>query len=408
MQRMIAKTLLVACLVALSSEWAAAQSGMASLRVRCDGDSLGTGVSINGQFKGECPFDAMVPEGTLKIEARKEIGKEYVRVFEQEIRVGAGIIKSVEVLLGKEQLTAEGRRLHEERTEAQRRAQAEREQAERQRAQERYEKRSFATEMLRLQHDARLEARLRARSAEPGTAFPHPECQECRLPVGSPKPFPETFWTPMQWNSVEDAKTINRLLVRMRAYVIGNRQAFVPPTDSLALQCGDVNGALRRAGGLMSQDDMTMDEWKRGGDLWKAYWRDLRIWIVSGQCSPAGLHGPVEFWFKGIHVAPKLDSHGIDYDYVSHLGYVRAFFSEGQPTGMVEVSRRTINLWMSRGAQDDYEEFTVEEREPLAPHLAQSARVWAFLPSNRLPAIDRPSLRYSFFNGAERNAARGE
>ena len=121
MQRMTAKALLAACLMALSSEWAAAQSGMASLRVRCDGDSAGAAVSINGQFKGECPFDAMVPEGTLKIDARKPTRNEYERVFEQEVRVGAGIIKSIEVVLGREQLTAEGKRALAEQAEAKRR-----------------------------------------------------------------------------------------------------------------------------------------------------------------------------------------------------------------------------------------------------------------------------------------------
>ena len=123
------------CVILAVSEWAAAQSGMASLRVRCDGDSLGTGVSINGQFKGECPFDAMVPEGTLKIEARKPMGKEHERVFEQEMRVGAGIIKSIEVVLGREQLTAEAKRARAAKDEADRRAQAERE-AQQQREQE--------------------------------------------------------------------------------------------------------------------------------------------------------------------------------------------------------------------------------------------------------------------------------
>jgi hypothetical protein len=118
---MTAKALLAACLMALSSEWAAAQSGMASLRVRCDGDSAGAAVSINGQFKGECPFDAMVPEGTLKIDARKPTRNEYERVFEQEVRVGAGIIKSIEVVLGREQLTAEGKRALAEQAEAKRR-----------------------------------------------------------------------------------------------------------------------------------------------------------------------------------------------------------------------------------------------------------------------------------------------
>lgn len=393
MQRI--KTLLAVGLL-LMAEGAAAQSGRAAVRFRCEGDSVGAAVSINGQFKGECPFNLSVPEGTLKIRAHQKIDQEYERVFEQEVRVAADSQKNIDVDMGPKRLTAEGRRLQEERAEAQRRARAEREQAELQRAKEQYDKRRFSTEMLHLRHDARIDARLKERSLEQGPAFPYPECQECPVPVPQTKAFAATFWRAVQRPSAEETQALNRLLARMRAYVTSNRQTFVPPSSSLALPCENVDDALRRAAGLMSQDDMTLDEWRQGGERWKTYWRDVRLWVVSGQCSAAGLHGPVEFWFKGIEVAPKDD--GVNYGYVSHLGHVRVAFSDGQPTGVAQVSRRKIDLYMRRSAQEDNEEFVMEERDPVAPHLARSTQVSALLPSSRLGDRDQPRVGYWFSN----------
>ncbi|MFT4242535.1 MAG: tetratricopeptide repeat protein [Acidovorax sp.] len=97
-------------------------AGKAALRFRCDGDNVGAAVHINGQFKGECPFDVGVAEGTLKIRAVKPEGPEHERVFEQEVRVGADTVKNVEVQLGPQRLTAEGQRLRDERAAAARRA----------------------------------------------------------------------------------------------------------------------------------------------------------------------------------------------------------------------------------------------------------------------------------------------
>ena len=167
MQQVI-PSLLATCLFVLSCGWASAQSNMATLRLRCDEGSAGAAVSFNGRFKGECPFDVMVPEGTLKIEARKQVGKEHERVFTQEIRLGAGTIKSIELVLGKDQLTAEATRARAAQAEVERR-QEEARQAEQRRQEEvrRAEQQRKEVESARV-HATKLE-RLR-RAAESGDA----------------------------------------------------------------------------------------------------------------------------------------------------------------------------------------------------------------------------------------------
>lgn len=83
------------------------------LRIACEGDNVGAEISINGTFKGECPLDMQVREGTVKLRVQKKLDAQHERVFEQEFRVGDGVVKKIEVKLGAPQLNAEGRRLDE-------------------------------------------------------------------------------------------------------------------------------------------------------------------------------------------------------------------------------------------------------------------------------------------------------
>ncbi|MDQ8020241.1 MAG: tetratricopeptide repeat protein [Moraxellaceae bacterium] len=103
----------------------AAPALTATLRLGCDDESIGAEVSINGQFRGECPFDAMVPEGVLNIRAVKAVGADKERVFEQQLRVGVGTAVRREIVLGLPQLTAVARQREEARQEAERQARAE-------------------------------------------------------------------------------------------------------------------------------------------------------------------------------------------------------------------------------------------------------------------------------------------
>lgn len=76
------------------------------LRISCDGDDVGAEVLVNGKFRGECPIDLQVPEGSLKLLVRKKVGGGRERMFEQDIRMGEGSVKKVEAHLGAAMMSA--------------------------------------------------------------------------------------------------------------------------------------------------------------------------------------------------------------------------------------------------------------------------------------------------------------
>jgi len=76
------------------------------LRISCDGDDVGAEVLVNGKFRGECPIDLQVPEGSLRLMVRKKVDAQREKVFEQEIRMGEGSVKKVEAKLGAAKLNA--------------------------------------------------------------------------------------------------------------------------------------------------------------------------------------------------------------------------------------------------------------------------------------------------------------
>ena len=76
------------------------------LRVTCEGDNIGAEVLVNGKFRGECPIDIQVPEGSLTLLVRKKADGGRERMFEQDIRMGDGSVKKVEAHLGAAKLNA--------------------------------------------------------------------------------------------------------------------------------------------------------------------------------------------------------------------------------------------------------------------------------------------------------------
>jgi formylglycine-generating enzyme required for sulfatase activity len=106
------KSIFPAILISLAALAAALPSGASAadnsmLRVVCDGDAAGAEVSINGKFKGECPIDIQVPAGNVKLTVRKKVDANHERLFEQEIRIGDGVVKKIEVQLGYSSPTSE-------------------------------------------------------------------------------------------------------------------------------------------------------------------------------------------------------------------------------------------------------------------------------------------------------------
>jgi len=105
MKSVYISTLLVVALVAFADVYAADST----LSVTCKGDDVGADVLVNGKFKGECPVDVLVPEGKLKLKVQQKVDASSKRIFEQEIRIGENVIKTIEVLLGAPQRNAEGK-----------------------------------------------------------------------------------------------------------------------------------------------------------------------------------------------------------------------------------------------------------------------------------------------------------
>ncbi len=105
MKSVYISTLLVMALAASADVYAADST----LSVTCNGDNAGADVLVNGKFKGECPVDVLVPEGALTLKVQKKVDASSARIFEQEIRIGDNVIKTIEVLLGAPQSNAESK-----------------------------------------------------------------------------------------------------------------------------------------------------------------------------------------------------------------------------------------------------------------------------------------------------------
>lgn len=99
----------VAVALALSSASGLASAEEALLRIRCDDFSEGAQVFINGTLKGECPLNVQVVAGTVHLRARKSVDADHERVFEQDILVGGGMLKSIDLVLPAPQLTERAR-----------------------------------------------------------------------------------------------------------------------------------------------------------------------------------------------------------------------------------------------------------------------------------------------------------
>ena len=77
-------------------------------RIACDGSNKGAEVEVNGKFKGQCPLDLQVPEGVVNLKVRQVIDDLEERVYEEKMRIGDGVVKKVDVVLGPSQITVKG------------------------------------------------------------------------------------------------------------------------------------------------------------------------------------------------------------------------------------------------------------------------------------------------------------
>lgn len=102
MKRISAALILAGALAAHSS----ANAQGSTLHVACKGNDIGAEVTINGQFKGECPLEARVDAGTVKLRLVKKVDNQRERIFEQDIRIGDGVVKKVDAVLSAPRLIA--------------------------------------------------------------------------------------------------------------------------------------------------------------------------------------------------------------------------------------------------------------------------------------------------------------
>jgi hypothetical protein len=104
----------------LSSACAYAEDAM--LRVRCYDNDVGAEVFVNGVSKGDCPINIQVREGLQKLRAYKMTDAEHEQVFEQDVRVAGGVVKTVELELSAPQLTAKAKAAQQRAAEQQAKA----------------------------------------------------------------------------------------------------------------------------------------------------------------------------------------------------------------------------------------------------------------------------------------------
>ncbi len=171
---------------ALPAIWTQAHAANAMLRIACDGPAVNAEVTINGEFKGDCPVDVPLAAGSLRIRVMKKVDSERELVFEQEVRMVAGTVKRIDVEFGAPQLNAAAQRLATQRAAA---AQAEAERAAAVRAAAVAAARAEAERAAaaRAVVEAKAAAQSAAFIAEPGRTFK--DCADCPemqvIPSGS-------------------------------------------------------------------------------------------------------------------------------------------------------------------------------------------------------------------------------
>ncbi len=102
-------------LIALS--WFGAALGAdAYLRLRCEGDTEGSDVFINGTLKGQCPIDLALAEGQIDLKVVKRLDDLRYQLFTSQLFLSAGAMKRLDVVIEGEILfTPEGRKQEDQR-----------------------------------------------------------------------------------------------------------------------------------------------------------------------------------------------------------------------------------------------------------------------------------------------------
>lgn len=324
---------------------AQAQAGeAAALHITCDESSEGALVSINGKVKGQCPFDIIVPAGTIAVRAVKPVGELRERTFEQSYLVGGGTRKPIEIILSSPQLTERGRALQEQaaREEAERKRVATEQAAEAKRIadeKEAAERKAALDAALAKQAaavskvDGALTALIEARRARLGTAAsPCPDCPGI-LPGAISIELPGTSDDTL-------ARWFDRVRNDILNYGYDTRAGL--PAERKPLPCPSAEASIRGAVGLNDFFDRSLrarHTWRvNNGDIWpRPYVREVKIWPVKAACVDGKLDGDVEAWVSGNLVTGTSDGGAYA---VPWLIKVNAHFTAGQADGELGVMAR--------------------------------------------------------------------
>lgn len=83
---------LVLALSAILFSFGTSHAADSVLRVSCEPEGMGAEVSVNGKFRGACPLDIVVKEGSWKLAVVKPITKEIQTDHRSKVRVGEGVV----------------------------------------------------------------------------------------------------------------------------------------------------------------------------------------------------------------------------------------------------------------------------------------------------------------------------
>jgi hypothetical protein len=317
----------------------AQEGGKGALHITCEGASEGAAVSFDGVFKGECPFDIIVPEGTIALRAVKAVGELRESVFEQTYRIGGGTRKPIEIILSEPRLNARGLAL---------KAQADKEAA---------EARLRAAEVARAAAEAKAAAEkaaeaaavanadmiadkmIQARRARMGTAgSPCPDCLGLLSKAAMSIDMPEGG----------DPLTVGWIAEIQQDILRYARQdaAFRLPAEQLPAPCESALASFRKVAKLVDFSELSAADKANVistyGDVSpRRYFRDVRLWPISGTCVDGKLDGVAEAWISANAVLGTR-SPGVIMTYPMFIK-VKASFSAG-------VFTRDLSLFSRRGA----------------------------------------------------------
>lgn len=285
---------ILSLLSAAAAQAQAADSG--ALHITCDDVSVGAVVSINGQAKGECPFDIIVPAGTIALRAVKPVGELRESVFEQSYLIGAGIRKPIEIILSAPQLTERGRALKEqaekEAAEAKRQAAAAAQAA----ADAKAAAEKLAQEAAIARADPIADALIQARRTRSGTASS--ACPDCPGLLDNAAMSTDM---PGAGDPVVSG-WISEIQQDILRYARGDASFRLPSTQQ-SLPCEAALASFRKAADIVdftARSETEKASWiTHNGDVSpRIYYRDIRLWPVSGACKDGNLDGVAEAWIS--------------------------------------------------------------------------------------------------------------